>query len=243
MPLAPSRLARLALAAALALPCLAAAQYDPSRAPPPPRRAPPPQARAQGPGDTGLTLAARLGVGVPGGAISDEGDPRLGDIVDTKIPFWLELGFRFSPTVWGGFFLELAPVSVDDSFCLAGRGCSGASARFGVDVQLHLRPHHAVDPWIGVGVAAEFISIEAYDPTVDDLSEFSFGGLELPVVEAGVDLAVTPRFTLGPYVSWSAGQYTSYRVETPGLEDVSGRIRDRATHTWLQLGLKATFKL
>lgn len=230
----------------LALPALAAAQYDPNAPPPPPppgrpHRGPPPA--AYGPGETGLTLGARIGYGSPGGKISNEGDPRLDDVIDYKIPIWLELGYRFNPTVWGGFYLELAPMSVNSDFCAAGRSCSGGSVRFGVDMQFHLAPHRPVDPWFGVGIGGEFVSFDAFDATVGDISTFDFNGLELPLLEGGLDLAVTPRFTLGPYVSYSFARYSGFNVSTPGFADVSGTIHDRTTHTWFQIGLKGTFKL
>jgi hypothetical protein len=237
------RLRPILLLALLALPAAAAAQYDPDAPPPPvgrPSRAAPP--RSYGPADTGLVLGARLGYGSPGGKISNE-DPRLDDLIDSKIPIWLELGYRFNPTVRGGLYLELAPMSVNDTFCLPGRSCDAGSVRFGIDVQFHLSPFHPVDPWIGAGIGAEFISADAYDPTIDDISTFGYGGVEFPLLEAGVDLTVSPRFALGPYVSWSAGRFTSYSVSSPGFADTSGRIQSRATHSWFQIGVKGTFKL
>jgi hypothetical protein len=235
------RVRPLVLVAVLLAPALAGAQYD-SRRPPPPRYA--------GPRDQGLTLSARVGFGLPGGDISDDRDatgaridPGLDQLLERKIPILLELGYRFGPTVWGGLFLELGPASVDDDFCPPGPDCEANDIRFGVDVQFHLQPRAAVDPWIGIGLAAEFLEVEAYDPSVDRVSDFSWGGLELPLLEAGLDVALSDRGSIGPYVSWSIAHFTRWDVATPGFADESGRIDERAIHTWIEIGLKGTLKL
>ena len=237
----------LALALVLALPAMGSAQYDPNY--PPPRR-PGGGQRAAGPRDQGINLSARLGYGIPSGDISDDldaaglkVDPALDDSVRHKVPIWLELGYRFNPAVWGGFYLELAPASVDRDFCLPGRDCDAGSVRFGVDMQLHLSPRSNIDPWVGVGLGVEWLRVEAYDPSIDDISEFTWAGLELPLLEAGLDLAISPRATIGPYVAWSIGYFTRYGVESPGFRDVSGSIDDLAIHTWFQIGVKGTLKL
>ncbi len=241
------RVRTLALAAVLALPAVASAQYDPSRPPP---RGPRGDPRAAGPRDQGITLSARLGFAAPSGDISDDRydtgervDPALDDLVRHKIPIWFELGYRFNPAVWGGLYLELAPASMDRSFCLAGADCDAYGVRVGVDMQLHFAPRATMDPWIGFGMGWEFLSVEAYDASIGDISQFTWGGLELPLLEAGLDLAVSPRATFGPYVAWSIAHFTRYGVESPGLPDLSGDIDDRAIHTWFQIGLKGTLKL
>lgn len=241
------RVRSLALALVLALPAIGSAQYDPNRPPP---RHPGSGPRAAGPRDQGITLSARLGYGVPTGDISDDVDqsgiridPALDDLVRYKVPIWLELGYRFNPALWGGLFLELAPTSMDDDFCLPGRDCDASNVRFGVDMQLHLAPYASIDPWVGVGIGMEFLSVEAYDPSIDDISEFGWAGLEFPLLEAGLDLAVSRHATIGPYVAWSIGYFTRFDVESPGFADLDGEIDDKAIHTWFQIGVKGTLKL
>lgn len=235
-------LARAVALVALLLPAVASAQYDPNQPSP---RAPPPALApsAYGPGETGFTLGARLGYGAPTGEISGDGDPRLDELVEWKLPVGFELGYRFSPAVRGGLYLEYAPVYASSRFCVDGLagGCDGSSVRFGVDLQHHLAPRRPVDPWIGIGFGAEFLSVEAYDRSVDRESTFGYAGLEVPL-EAGLDLFVTPRFTLGPFVSWTVAWFTSYSVETSGFEDLSGAIRDRTLHGWLEAGVKGTYR-
>jgi hypothetical protein len=243
------RARQLTVLAAITLPALAVGQYDPRGTPPPPRRAAPP--REAGPGPTGLTLSLRAGYATPGGEIADDVDPVSGaeiyppldDVVVRKIPFWIELGYRFTPVVWGGIYLELAPVRGDRSFCLPDRSCEASTVRFGLDLQLHFSPRGSLDPWIGVGGGIEILNAELFDPTANAISEFSWAGFELPLVEAGLDVAVSRQVALGPYVSWSLGQYTSFSVRTPGFADESGRLDDRAFHSWFEVGLRGTLKL
>jgi hypothetical protein len=237
MLIRPLTLAALLAVALLAPPALASAQYDPSA---PPR---PGGGVVRGPGPQGITFSARLGYGIPSGPISDEGDGALDDLVDWKVPLWVEVGFRFNPQVWGGLYLELASTSVNDAFCLPGRSCDASDIRFGLDLQLHLRPYRPIDPWIGIGFGVEVLRAEAFDLGANDISEFSYAGLELPLLEGGVDVALSPYVSMGPYVSWSLGTFTSFRVETPGLSDIDGRIDDRALHSWFEVGVKGTLKL
>jgi hypothetical protein len=246
------RVRLLALVLASVAPAAALAQY----APPPPQYAPyREQRRPAGPADQGLNLSARLGYGMPSGDISNDIDtagfridPPLDDLIGSKIPIWLELGYRFSPTFWGGLYLELAPASVKNSFCPPGQTCSAANVRFGIDVQFHLAPHQSIDPWLGVGAGVEVLKADSSidvdgDGVGDATGDLTYTGFEFPLLQAGLDFELSPRATIGPFISWSFGQYTSFRTSATGFSDTSGRITDRATHSWLEIGLKGTLKL
>jgi hypothetical protein len=241
---------RAAAVAVLLLPGLAAAQLYPPPPPPgpPPPPPPPPHHRAEGPADTGLTLGLRAGWGTPSGDVSHEGDPRLDDLVDSKVPIWFDLGFRFSPAVWGGLYVEYAPVSVASAFCDPARSCGGSSVRFGIDLQLHLAPRRPLDPWVGIGFGAEFLSADTLLDTTGDgrpdvLGNVSYGGVEAPLLEAGLDIALSPRFSVGPWASWSFAWFTSRDTEVPGFGGFSEPIHGSTYHGWLELGLKVSFKL
>ncbi len=214
--------------------------------------APPATAIAQyyypppGPTETGINLSGRLGYGFPGGDIVT--DFPTADAVDSKVPIWLELQLRFNRSLWGGLYLELAPAMVDSRYCVPGLSCSASDVRFGVDLQFHFAPYSGVDPWLGIGLGAEFLNAtldEEVSPGLFVQTDRSWSGLEFPLLEAGLDLAVTPRFTLGPFVALSISQFTGYSVQPAGDVTTSGSISsaDRAVHTWLQLGVKGTIKL
>lgn len=216
----------------LSLPALAAAQYDPRH----PHRA------EYGPAYSGLTLSASLGFGVPTGRISREGDGDLGDKVGASLPLGIGASYRFTPTFRLGGLLELAPVSVTDRACPSGRDCSGTSLRFLAEGQVHLSPHRHVDPWIGFGVGYESLALQAdyYDPYYDTTyySELKYSGFIFPRLSAGLDVAVSPRFTLGPYAAYTAGQYGGFETDHD-----SGGIHRTAFHGWLELGVRGSFNL
>jgi len=198
-----------------------------------------------GPADQGVVVSGRIGFGFPGGdIIRPEFFPppliswSMGDHIDSKIPIWLEVGYRFTPIVWGSLYLELAPVNLASTFCENGADCDGSDVRFGLDVQFHMMPYQRVDPWFGVGIGAEYLTIRELAGTDE-----RFSGWEFPLLEGGLDFAVTPRFDLGPYASLSFGRYNSYRASGGGSSTTTDIGGDDRTHEWFQIGLKATIKL
>ncbi len=239
----------LVLAALLVAPAAALAQYAPP--PPPPQGGyyPPPPSRPAGPADTGLNLSARLGYGAPFGDITNDlSFPfALKDVVPGKIPIWLELGARFNRHVWGGVFLELAPASIDSRFCDPSISCSAGDFRFGVDLQFHSSPRAPVDPWFGFGLAYEVMHTRIFnftsDPNYFGGNDWTFSGFEFPLLEGGVDFALSPNFSLGPYVSVSLGQFTHANVDVDGGPSVSYGLNGQTWHGWVQLGVKGTIKL
>ncbi len=221
--------ARLALVVVLlsAAPLAARAQYYQ----PPPRH----------PRESGLVLGARLGVGFPMGDLAaDVG--ALSDTDSSKIPIWLELGYRFNHTVRANLFLQLAPTSVKDTVCGTG-SCSGSDTLLGADLQLHLGGLYSpADPWFGVGLAYESLSNDGIATTdangnVFTVDETWTGGAL--VLEGGVDFAVGPIFTVGPYLGLTFGRFGNY--SQTGIPSYS--IGSQATHSWLELGVKGTFNL
>lgn len=198
-------------------------------------------AAAQLPGaDSGLLVSFRAGYGVPFGEVARDGAP-VGDLVRAKLPLALDLGYRFGGRVQGALYVELAPAAIEVS-CPPGVSCSASDVRLGLAVQLHAAPSSRVDPWIAVGFGIEVMNA-AYVPAAGaGRWEYAWSGVELPV-EAGVDLRLADRFTLGPFVHASFAQFTSFTQRPPGGTTVSGSIDDRETHGWLGLGLKATLWL
>lgn len=207
----------------LALPSLAAAQHDPRY----PRSA---GSRAVGP-----TFSAWLGVGAPGGRFSDEGNAELGDFIERQIAFGLAAGYRFSPMFRGAVTLEALPLSMH-----AGAS-SGSDVRFGVDAQLHFMPHRQVDPWVGLGLAYEWLGFDAtiYDGVNYYDEHYRFSGWLFPKLSVGLDVAISPVMTIGPYLSYSTGEYTDVHTSYDGGFD----IHDRAFHGWLELGVRGNFNL
>lgn len=215
----------------LALPLLVAVL---AAAPAPTDAAPP------APDDEGLLFGVRGGWSVPFGDVKP--GERMTDLTDGKLPLWLEVGYRFNGVFRSEIYFELAPMTLATP-CPTGAACSAFDVRFGLAFQLHPAPRSWLDPWLGIGFGVEYLQATTppagSGPTAWQLSWY---GLEVPV-EVGLDLALSDVFTLGPYASVAVGQFTSESVRPPGGPTTSGAIDTRATHGWVQAGLKATLKL
>jgi hypothetical protein len=192
------------------------------------------------PDDEGLLVGVRAGWGVPYGDTTP--DAPLEDLADGKLPLGLEIGHRFGRHVRGAFYLEFAPASLAIA-CPEDASCRGFDVRFGLAFELHLAPRSWLDPWLGLGFGMEHLQAETPPPgSAADAWEMSWFGLEVPI-EAGLDFAISPSLTLGPYVSVTIAQFTSTSSRPPGGPTTSGGIDERATHGWVQAGLRGTLKL
>ena len=222
-------LRRIVLLIALAAPALASAQYRYGRPPP----------GEWGPPWAGPSFSFWLGVGLPGGDISNEGDGRLGDLVNSSIPFGGEIAYRFNPAFRTGVFFQLAPLSIAGSACASGDRCDGMDYQFGFDAQIHLAPFRRVDPWVGLGVGWEWMEINATNFTDNIPDRWTYSGVLFPRLSTGLDIPLTPTFTLGPYLSWEAGRFTQVDQESRGSFD----INSPAYHGWLEIGVRGNFNL
>jgi opacity protein-like surface antigen len=222
------RLAVLALA--LVLPALAHAQYDPRRA----------HRRLEyGPPPVGPTFSAWVGYGTGSGRISAEGDGPLGDLVDSKVPVGVEAAYRFSPLLHAGVFVEGAPLSVSGSSCVGGDPCGGTDFELGLDVQVHFAPYRRFDPWVGIGLGYEWMRVDATNFTDNIPDTWRYQGWTFPRISAGLDIPVSPVFSLGPYIAYDAGQFGQVDQSSRGRFD----IRNQAYHGWFQLGIRGNLNL
>jgi hypothetical protein len=149
--------------------------------------------------------------------------------------------------VWGELYVEVAPAEMSSRSCASGDSCSASNFHAGLALQLRLAPAAWIDPWIGIGAGVEVLSVtpSERDPVAaPGGTPRRWAGIELPLVEAGVDLAVTDRISLGPYASVTFAQYTSVarRPAGGGSSDTSA-VDERVTHRWMQAGLKMTLRL
>ena len=243
--------ARLALLAFLLVPAAALAQYNPQYPPPsqyppaPPQPPPPPFPARRALPEQGVTLGARVGFGFPTGDLAGAGTGAVSDLVDGKVPIWLELGYRFNRHVRAHVYLELAPASVRNDVCFAGGGCYGNDIRLGADIQLHASPYGAIDPWIGIGGGGEWLNAHGVAVTTASgliPADQQWSGWEFPLLEGGLDIPVAPHFTVGPYAAVSFGQFTTYH-ESGFNYSFSQNISSRASHQWIQFGVKFTANL
>ncbi len=185
------------------------------------------QAAAEDEG-SGFGLGIRAAWARPsGGLTADQG---LGDSLSWQLPVWLEAGYWFNRNLYAGAYYQYA---FGFNNCLAGATCTSHGMRFGVEVLYNFAPTALLQPWAGLGFGYETLSrsISGDDTTAK--------GFELLNLQVGVDFGLGKGLTIGPFASYQLfGKYTSFTA--------GGLTNDYANttgHSWLQVGLKAGFKL
>jgi hypothetical protein len=191
-------------------------------------------ASTEGVPDTGgkIKVGLRLGYGLPMGE-SAKG-AKMSDGISGMIPIWLDLGYMVTPNIMVGLYAQYGLLMIKD--CPSGVDCSGSDMRFGLQGQYHLSPAESMDPWFGLGVGYEMMSTKLSAGGADTTATLS--GLEFANIQAGADFKVGP-LGVGPFVSFSLGQYSKAKVETPA-GSADGDITDKAMHQWLVIGVKGT---
>jgi hypothetical protein len=186
-----------------------------------------------------LSIGARsgymYGFGDVGG-FADLGTIELADSARSQIPFQLDVGYRFGDmlTLGGYFSYGVAFVSgaSKDACDFNDADCSAKGLRFGAQAFLNFLPKQRVDPWLGVGIGYESLSVDG-------------GGLETTargvegIVQSGIDFRPTPWLTVGPYASFSLGRYSELEVEDVG----EAAFSDKGFHQWLTVGVRGEFDL
>jgi hypothetical protein len=176
-----------------------------------------------------IRLGLRLGYAFALGSV-EEG-AKMSEGTSGQIPIWLDAGYMVTPNIMLGLYGQYGFVQLKDC-----DDCSSHDIRFGVQGQYHLSPAESVDPWLGLGVGYEIISVsrtlQGTDFTVSDT------GFEFLNLQGGADFKLADAFTLGPFVSFSLGQYSN---QSAG--DESASIENKALHEWLTIGAKGTFGL
>lgn len=226
-------LALAAMWACLALPLGARAEsaVDPFLKPAP-----------QGPTESGFSFGARAGFGAPLGKSTRGND--LSSTFSGSIPLQLDAGWRFTPNVYAGLYLQYGPALLDSRLsqsCDGGAvGCSSSDLRIGFDVAYAFRPNTRLAPWLAFGAGFETAKVNLTQG--GSSAEFSLKGFELGHLTAGVDLRAWPAVRIGPYASCTLARYTSVDGSFAGVPG-GGDIPQQAFHGWLQLGFRAVIDL
>ena len=181
-------------------------------------------------GGTGPRFGLRTGYMIPIGDASK--DNKLGDTVGGGIPIWLDAGYRVIPSVYVGLYFDYAILFPADKICPSGTDCSFHQIRVGVMGAYHFIPAGPIDPWAGLGIGYEIVG-GSVGP-----GDFSTKGLEFLNLQGGADYKVTPNIRVGPFLSFSLGQYST---TTSGNQ--SGDIKDTAMHEWFTIGVRGAYDL
>jgi hypothetical protein len=191
--------------------------------------APPPV--AEPPSDrfsTKLDLALRLGFALPLGTASTSapqtlnGASNLADFAGFVVPVGIDAGVRISGVVFiGGYFQYGLFGSPSQSYCTVS-GCTSTTLRIGGEVLIHPLGNAPIDPWFGVGSGYEWLN-------VNDTPGVTLSGFEFFNLQVGLDFALGSVVRLGPYVSFSMGEYTNSTT-------LAGT--GSPTHEWLTFGVR-----
>ena len=200
-------------------------------APPAPPPAAPKRNRQQGPAEddgSGFGVGVRAAWALPSGGITS--DEALSTSVSWQLPVWLEAGYWINRNLYAGAYYQYA---FGFNNCLAGGTCTSHGMRFGIEALYNFAPTASLQPWAGLGFGYETLSRSR---SGDDTTA---RGFELLTVQAGIDYALSKGFTIGPFASYQLfGKYSAFTA--------GGLANDYANttgHNWLQVGLKAGFKL
>jgi len=263
---------RLALASALVLfASTAAAQVEPTPTTPapttpaptaPPIEAtttvstPPPEIAPAHDEKRGFEIGLRAGIGLGIGAALHSArtneDIKLVDQGNIDVPFTLEAGFRLDPRLylgaWGNW-TWISPRKDSKSFCTEqADSCSASLMVLGAQVRFHPMPEMKFDPWISLGAGYEWAFDKATAGPVEAKS--SFRGFQWMNLSVGGDYMVASRFTLGPYLSGSIGQWANYNRDVTGAGPLSvsshGSVEDigeKRIHSWISVGIRGAYTL
>jgi hypothetical protein len=204
----------------------------------------------------GFELGARVGYGIPLGETDDGYD--LSDGIAGMIPLQLDVGYRVTSALsLGGYLMYGFGFAGDDisrscdevdDFPGVSASCYTHDVRLGIQALYHFSPKKNLDPWLGVGLGYEWLTLgfelsgggEEVDMSVTGK------GFEFINLQGGLDFTLTPGFALGPFLSFSVGQYSSSSSSCSGSlcegsDSGDGDIDDKALHHWLLLGIRGTF--
>jgi hypothetical protein len=191
---------------------------------------------------TSLEAGVRAGFAFPVGDVA-EGRP-LSDTISWSVPLQVDAGARIGPAFVGGYF-SYAFGKLGSTIDCGSGSCSVYDIRVGFEVLWHFAPAARVDPWAGLGVGYEWLTLSG-GGTGGSFSG-TVRGFEFVNAQAGVDFAVGKLFRVGPCVTGTLGQYSTGALSATGTGGGtiggSADIQNKKLHSWLSVGLRLALVL
>lgn len=198
-----------------------------------------------------FSLGLRLGFAPAMGDF--EKDAKMSDGVKSQIPIQVDAMYKFTPELSAGLYGSYGIGQLNLDTCdLDGVDCSANAIRVGVQgvfTFAKLSPTYA--PWIGAGIGWERASFTVERSSIK--GETTATGFEFLNLQAGADYKVNEKFSVGPYLQFSIGQYSSVEGEEPVFDDLTGEyvgqakfdadIEEKAMHEWFGFGIRGKFDL
>ena len=174
-------------------------------------------------------------------------DAKMSDIsLSSQIPLQLDASYKFDKDFAAGLYLSYGFGQVDnkafgDACGVSGIDCSGSSFRVGA--QGNYTFNQATGPFVPwAGLFAGYESVTTKLSGGGATGSIDLTGYELGL-QVGGDYKVNEQFSVGPYLTYSFGQYQNVEGKFNGTTVASGSISDKAMHSWLSLGVMGKFNL
>ena len=187
-----------------------------------------------------MGVATGAGVQTIAGQTAQTSAQDLANLFSGRLPFAFDLAFR-APNVFVGLFASYAilfPSSNQGTCGTGGSGCSGHEFQFGGNVHCHFAPREGVDPWVGLGIGYEWVTLSVTQGTNVDLA---LEGIQFVNAQLAVDFKDSNRsFGFGPFLMASVGQYDSLSA-SGGAQNISVDIANKTLHEWITFGLRGAY--
>ena len=179
-------------------------------------------------------------------------DTKMSDIsLSSQIPLQLDASYKFDKDFAAGLYLSYGFGQVDNKafsqlagfqVCgVNGIDCSGSSFRVGAQGNYTFNQVTGpFVPWAGLFAGYESVTTKLSGGGATgsiDLTGYELG------LQVGGDYKVNEQFSVGPYLTYSFGQYQNVEGKFNGTTVASGSISDKAMHSWLSLGVMGKFNL
>jgi hypothetical protein len=170
-----------------------------------------------------FSLGARIGYAPAMGDYVK--DAPMSDGVKSQIPIQLDALYSFTPAFAAGAYLSYGFAQLEGDCA----DCSASDLRLGIQGTYAFNSvSQQFVPWLGAGIGYEIASVDNGAGSVDT------SGWELLNLQGGADYKVGEKFSVGPYVLFSIGQYSSIE---------GNDIAEKGTHEWLGFGVRGKFDL
>jgi opacity protein-like surface antigen len=210
-------------------------------------------ALAADPDGPGLELGVRTGYAFSAGetgAVPNGTDNNLGDTVSGQWPFWLDVGYRFDPSLYLGAYLQYGFGVVNDDVrteCRnANSDCSASDTRLGIMGRYRFSPVWKLAPWAGLGIGYEWGSYTNHVSTAITNLDVgsSWSGWEFLNLQGGADYRLSPQFSISPFISVSIDQFQSTTTTTAVGNTTNTNSQDlakKSLHEWIMIGARVSF--
>jgi outer membrane protein len=179
--------------------------------------------------------------GVPANPIVAMGPVTVGmsEVVKSGGAVALDAAWKIGKGFAAGLYVERGRAG--GGTCTGDANCSASLSRMGLEALWEEQPGGRFRWWGSLGAGYEWLDFES------DVLKVTIKGPELANLAGGADFRLGDRFTVGPYLTASFGQYRSVKgtATPPGMTYTYPVDLDvtRKVHSWFGLGVRGTWGL